>query len=81
MDNIEKWIDDIFENTIPVEVLDTRDDLQSWVQEATWEEILEEVITKIKKYIETGKYAEQMKSYEGIGVGFVDGDITIVYQK
>lgn len=50
-------------------------------EEGTWEEILEEVITKIKKYIETGKYAEQMKSYEGIGVGFVDGDITIVYQK
>ncbi len=81
MDNIEKWIDDIFEDTIPDEVFDTRDDLQSWVKKATWEEILEEVITKIKKYIETGKYAEQMKSYEGIGVGFVDGDITIVYQK
>ncbi len=118
MDNIEKWIDDIFEDTIPGEVIaiafnlyedgdnhwsiemigsdsfdaedsdwacdevfDTRDDLQSWVKKATWEEILEEVITKIKKYIETGKYAEQMKSYEGIGVGFVDGDITIVYQK
>lgn len=27
------------------------------------------------------KYAEKIKSYAGVGVDFVDGDITIVYKK
>lgn len=116
--NIEKWIDNVFENTLPEqviaiafnlyedennqwsiemvgtssfdaedadwacdEVFDTRDDLQSWTQESKWEEILQEVTCKIKRYIETGRYSEKLKSYQGVGVGFVDGDITIVYQQ
>lgn len=118
MKNIEKWIDNLFENTIPdavvaiafnlyedgenqwsvemigsntfdvedsdwacEEVFDTRDHILSWIQNATWEEILQETISKIQKYIEVGKYAERIKSYEGVGVGFVDGDMTIVYKK
>lgn len=118
MNDIEKWIDSIFENTIPNEVVgiafnlyedennqwsiemigsgsfdaedpdwacdevfDTRDNTLSWVQDATWEGVLQEVIGKIQKYIEIGKYAGQMRAYSGVGVGFVDGDITIVYQK
>lgn len=63
------------------EVFDTRDDLHLWVQKSSWEEILQEVTDEIKKYIKSGKYSEKLKSYSGIGVGFVDGDITIVYQK
>lgn len=62
------------------EVFDTRDDLQSWVQKANWEEILQETIGVIKRYIETGKHSDKLKSYKGIGVGFVDGDITMIYQ-
>ncbi len=118
MKDIEKWIDNLFENTIPdavvaiafnlyedgekqwsiemigsntfdiedsdwacEEVFDTRDNILSWIQNATWEEILQETISKIQKYIEVGKYAERIKSYVGVGVGFVDGDITIVYKK
>lgn len=117
MKDIEKWIDNLFENTIPDEVVaiafnlyedgknewsiemvgsnifdekdpdwackevfDARDSTLSWVQNATWEEILKETISKIQKYIEAGKYAERIKSYAGVGVGFVDGDITIVYK-
>ena len=63
------------------EVFDTRDNTLSWVQDTTWEDVLQEAIGKIQKYIEVGKYAEQMRTYSGVGVGFVDGDITIVYQK
>ena len=92
MNNIEKWIDSIFENTIPNEVVgiafnlyedetnqwsiemivsasfdvedpdwacdevfDTRDNTLSWVQDATWEAVLQEAIGKIQKYIEVGK--------------------------
>ena len=117
MKDMENWIDSIFANSLPEEIIAiafnlyeegdnqwsvemvgsgsfdaenpdwacdevfyTRDNLQSWMQNAVWEEILQEVTDKIKKYLETGKYAEQIKSYAGVGVGFVDGDITIVYQ-
>lgn len=117
MIDLEKWIDSIFENDLPEEIVaiafnlyedgnnqwsiemigsssfdvedadwacgevfDTRDDLQSWTQAANWEEILQEASHEIKRYIEVGKYAERLKSYKGVGLGFVDGDMTIVYQ-
>lgn len=62
------------------EVFDTRDNLQSWTQESTWEEILEQVSKQISEYLENGKYSDKLTSYKGIGVGFVDGDINIIYQ-
>lgn len=92
MKDIEKWIDHLFENTIPDEVVaiafnlyedgenewsiemigsntfdvedsdwaceevfDTRDRMLSWVQNATWEEILQETMmedTKKSEYDE-----------------------------
>jgi shikimate kinase len=61
------------------EVYHTRDKLQSWIQESDWGEILQEVVNQIAKYLESGKYSDKLKSYAGVGVGFVDGDITIVY--
>ena len=56
-------------------------EFRSWMQKATWEEILDEVITKTTKYINNGRFSEKVKSYEEIGVGFIDGDLTIVYKK
>lgn len=118
MNDIETWIDSIFKNTIPDEVVaiafnlyeeennhwsiemigsssfdaedsdwacdeifDTRDHMLSWTQDAAWEEILQEAVEKIQRYTEAGTYAEQMKSYSGIGVGFVDGDLIIIHQE
>lgn len=63
------------------EVFDTRDDCLSWKIEASWEDILKEAVGKIKNYLETGAYSEKLKSFEGVGVGFVDGDLIIVYQR
>lgn len=63
------------------EVFDTRNDIQSWVQETRWEEIQKNIVEQIEEYLISGIYSEKMKSYEGIGVGFVDGDIDIIYQK
>jgi len=48
---------------------------------ADWQEIQLQVKTMVEKYLEEGEYAEPMKSYQGIGVGFVDGDLFVVYQK
>lgn len=41
------------------------------------------ILIGIMKYIKKfcGRYAEKLKMYQGIGVGFVDGDIEIIYQK
>lgn len=63
------------------EVFDTRDDLQSWGQESSWEEIQQNICEQIKEYLISGMYSEKMKRYVGIGVGFVDGDINVIYQR
>lgn len=63
------------------EVFNTREYPLAWKQKASWEEVLENAADVIKAYLEHGAYAEQLKSFQGIGVGFVDGDIEILYQK
>lgn len=63
------------------EVFTTRNNLQSWTQEAKWDEILKETCDQIKRYLLVGKYAKKLKLYQGVGIGFVDGDISIVYQQ
>lgn len=57
----------------------TREGLLVWYKEVQWEEVLEEIISVLKKYLEKGKYAEVLKYRDGVGVGFVDGDVEIVY--
>ncbi|MCT4618778.1 MAG: hypothetical protein N4A62_05255 [Marinisporobacter sp.] len=47
----------------------------------TWEEGLRFIIELVKKYLVHGKFTEKLKSVGVVGVGFVDGDIEIVYQK
>lgn len=71
------------EDWICEEVTDfeTRDDPFAWEQEAGWKEILEEVILVLKEYLENGLYANLLKSRCGVGVGFVDGDVEILYEE
>ena len=49
-----------------------------WDMEAGWKDALAYVVDALKKYLEDGKYAELLKSKSGVGVGFVDGDLTIL---
>ena len=35
----------------------------------------------VKQYLDNGTYADKLKSVKGIGVGFVDVDIEIVYRQ
>ena len=46
-----------------------------------WDEVLEELSSAILEYLKSGKYAKILKSKDGIGVGFVDGDLEILYSK
>lgn len=64
-----------------VEDFGTRENPLTWRKDAEWEEVLEEIASVLKQYLNTGMYAEVLKAGEGIGVGFVDGDIEILYTK
>lgn len=57
----------------------TREGLLAWSKEAEWEAVFEEVCTVLKQYLEKGKYASILKSKAGIGVGFVDGDVEVLF--
>lgn len=63
------------------EVFTTGEDLFSWKENTNWEHILELGIDLVKQYLENGKYAALLKGYDGVGVGFADGDVEIVYKK
>ena len=60
---------------------DTRDNPFRWCKKAGWEEILNEVTCLLKRYLESGKYADVLKEKSGVGVGFVDGNINILYSR
>ena len=51
----------------------------TWTQETEWDNVLEGIISVLRDYLEIGKYADVLKSREGVGVGFVDGDVEILY--
>lgn len=45
-----------------------------------WEHALKEVEENVKAYLEK-EDSSILKKYDGIGLGFVDGDLIIVYRK
>lgn len=59
----------------------TRNNLFQWKQKASWEEILNHITGILKEYFKNGKYADVLKAKLGIGVGFVDGNVVILYVK
>ncbi len=59
----------------------SRDNLYNWEMECEWEEALEYMVNELQQYLSSGKYAELLKSKSGLGVGFVDGNIEILYSK
>lgn len=62
-----------------VTTFDTRDEPFSWEESCEWEDILEQAVEALCSYLEKGKFADKLKAYKGVGVGFVDGDITVIY--
>ena len=59
----------------------TRKNCYTWEESKNWNEILSEITSLLKDYLESGKYSKILKEKSGIGVGFVDGNIEIIYQK
>ncbi|RDU24178.1 hypothetical protein [Anaerosacchariphilus polymeriproducens] len=59
----------------------TRDNPLSWIEETSWNVILDKMIEIIRKYLAQGLYSGLLKEYQGISIGFVDGDIEILFTK
>lgn len=51
----------------------------SWKEKKAWNEILDKMKKNIKKYLDKGKYSYVLKKYQGVGIGFVDGDVEILF--
>jgi len=61
------------------EAFTSEEDIYVWKQETSWEEVVVTANEWITKYLESGKHAEALKSYEAVGAGFIDGVIEILY--
>lgn len=59
----------------------TRNNPLQWHKEANWEEILNDTVCALKEYLNNGKYADILKAKSGVGIGFVEGSIEILYAK
>lgn len=59
----------------------TRNAPFSWNESSDWKKVLDKTAKMIKKYLKKGKYADKIKKVNGIGTGFVDGNIQLIYLK
>lgn len=62
-----------------ITTFDTRDTPFEIIKECGWEDILQEFIISLKEYLDKGKYSDVLKSRDGVGVGFVDGDAEVIF--
>lgn len=59
----------------------SRNCLYSWKKKCKWDKALKYMVKELRRYLKRGKYAELLKSKDGVGVGFVDGNIEILFNK
>ena len=60
------------------EVFTTRDNPLTWHDDKEWQEVLMETIKILKDYLKKGKYGRALKERQGLAVGFVNGDLTLL---
>ncbi len=63
------------------EVFSTRDNPFVTVRESGWKEIEKLFTDWVNDYLATGTYSDRLKQYQAVGIGFVDGDLQILYQR
>ena len=61
------------------EIYATRENPYVLEKESDWKTIENIFTSFLKNYLDTGKYSNVLKKYYGIGIGFVDGDLSIIY--
>ena len=59
----------------------SRENLYTWEMKCEWDKALAYMVNELKQYLSNGQYAELLKSKEGVGVGFVDGNIEILHSR
>ncbi|MBR3354727.1 MAG: hypothetical protein IKG47_05145 [Oscillospiraceae bacterium] len=59
----------------------TRDEPFSWEEHEGWETIQDKCSEIIAEYLSDGEFAGVLKQAEGVGVGFVDGELEVVYMR
>ena len=59
----------------------SREPIFGWKKNAQWDEILSDTVAVLGQYLEKGKYAQVLKSKAAVAVGFVDGDLEILFEK
>ena len=63
------------------ETFSSEENIYIWVENGGWEKALETAMNNLKVYLDNGKYSSLLLRYNGIGIGFVDGDIEIIYRR
>ena len=63
------------------EVYTTRDNVFVLEKEGKWKEMERLFAEWVNNYLDTGKYCDKLKQYQAVGIGFVDGDINILYKQ
>ncbi len=56
----------------------TRENPFVWKKATDWEQMLKDMTFVLKRYLKSGERANVLKSVNGVGVGFVDGDLVIL---
>lgn len=52
-----------------------------WNSSSKWDNVLKEMTGVLKEYLQRGKYAHLLKSKSGVGIGFVDGNIEVLFNR
>lgn len=61
------------------EVFTSKEELFVWNSDEKWEDAQHTAESLMKSYLEKGKFRDIIKALHGVGVGFADGDLEIVY--
>ncbi|MDE6709153.1 MAG: hypothetical protein K2J76_01550 [Oscillospiraceae bacterium] len=61
-------------------IFTTGEDLFRWDTDMEWQDAQVTAEKLVEKYLSEGKYSETLKALHGVGVGFADGDITVLYR-
>lgn len=63
------------------EVFSTRDNPFVIERKSDWKAVEEMFRNWVNDYLRNGKYADKLKQFGAVGLGFVDGDIRILFKR
>ena len=64
-----------------VTTFDSRGNDFHWVHECDWETALSQMVSVLREYLDKGRFASVLKNKAAVAVGFVDGDLEILFTK